>query len=265
MKHLAMKHLAVLGVVCAALQAQQIHISGVGGDADDGLPPASDQPENPVVTLPGPVVAMLPPVELRAAPLRPRVPGLAPVLPGSAPAVPGSAPAVPGSVPAVPGSVPAVRPPLSAPSAPPPEASPSVLRPAPKSILPAEFEHDSAFFCQKLIGAWTERDAYNLLGSPTRRRPAFDADQTTNGQILAYSDPTSRYRLIELDFAQNTGLLRTVFVYPRKMRWQECRHLWGAQVQSTGANKGRIFYSYVDRRLDVLVDAAGNVISLGLY
>ncbi len=140
-----------------------------------------------------------------------------------------------------------------------------MLRPAPKSFLPAEFERDSGFFCQKLIGAWTERDAYNLLGAPIRRRPAFDADQTANGQILAYSDPTSRYRLIELDFAQNTGLLRTVFVYPWKMRWQECRHLWGAQVQSTEANKGRTFYSYVNRRLDVLVDAAGNVISLGLY
>ncbi len=121
------------------------------------------------------------------------------------------------------------------------------------------------FFCQKLISAWTEQDAFNLLGSPLRRRPAFDADQSANGQILAYADPTGRYRLIELDFAQNTGLLRTVFAYPWKMRWQECRRLWGAQVQSTEANRGRTFYSYIDRRLDVLVDAAGNVISLGLY
>ena len=29
--------------------------------------------------------------------------------------------------------------------------------------------------------------------------------------------------------------------------------------------KGRKFYSYVNRRLDVLVDPAGKVISLGLY
>jgi hypothetical protein len=30
-------------------------------------------------------------------------------------------------------------------------------------------------------------------------------------------------------------------------------------------NKGRIFYSYVNRHLDVLVDQDGKVISLGVY
>jgi hypothetical protein len=49
------------------------------------------------------------------------------------------------------------------------------------------------------------------------------------------------------------------------MTWQECRRQWGGEVSATEANKGRKFYSYVDRRLDVLVDAAGKVISLGLY
>jgi hypothetical protein len=49
------------------------------------------------------------------------------------------------------------------------------------------------------------------------------------------------------------------------MTWLECRHAYGVNVRSTEANKGRIFYSYLDRRLDVLVDAAGKVISLGMY
>src|SRR6185312_13942570 len=31
-----------------------------------------------------------------------------------------------------------------------------LLRRAPRPILPAEFERDSGFFCQKLIGAWTD-------------------------------------------------------------------------------------------------------------
>jgi len=140
-----------------------------------------------------------------------------------------------------------------------------VLRRAPHPILPAEFERDSGFFCQKLIGAWTERDAYNLFGEPLRQRPAFDDDHTANGLIYAYSDPTGRYREIELDFAKDTGLLRTVFVYPWKLSWQDCRRTWGAKVQSSEANNGRKFYSYIDRRLDVLVDPTGNVISLGLY
>jgi hypothetical protein len=236
-----MKYLAVSWAICAVLPAQQIRISGAGDDVDDRSPLMAETGDSLVVTLPGTGQAILPPADVPPSPLRPPVPTPAPPAASPAPLA------------------------LSAPSVPPAQSLHSILRPSPKSFLPAEFERDSGFFCQKLISAWTERDAYNLLGAPLRRRPAFDADQSPNGQILAYADPTGRYRLIELDFAQNTGLLRTVFAYPWKMRWQECRRLWGAQVQSTEANKGRTFYSYVDRRLDVLVDAAGNVISLGLY
>jgi hypothetical protein len=140
-----------------------------------------------------------------------------------------------------------------------------LLRRAPKPILPAEFERESAVFTQRMIGAWTAPDAYNLFGEPLRERAVFDNDGVENGRVRAYSDPTGRYREIELDFAKDSGVLRTVFVYPWKMSWLECRKLWGANVQSTQANKGRTFYSYVNRRLDVLVDAKGNVISLGLY
>jgi len=56
-----------------------------------------------------------------------------------------------------------------------------------------------------------------------------------------------------------------VFVYPWNMTWQECRREFGANVSATAANKGRIFYSYVNRKLDVLVAPGGLVISLGLY
>jgi hypothetical protein len=49
------------------------------------------------------------------------------------------------------------------------------------------------------------------------------------------------------------------------MTWQACRRLWGAHVTARKANKGRTFYSYLNRRLDVLVDHTGKVISLGLY
>ena len=241
-----MRYLAVLWAICAALPAQQIRISGAGDEGNDRSPLMVETADNLVVTLPGRGQAGLPSAEVPPLPLRPLVRTSVPPI-----APPPAASAAP--------------PAFSAPSVPPSQSPHSMLRTSPKSFLPAEFERDSGFFCQKLISAWTERDAYNLLGAPLRRRPAFDADQSANGQILAYADPTGRYRLIELDFAQNTGLLRTVFAYPWKMRWQECRRLWGAQVQSTEANKGRTFYSYVDRRLDVLVDAAGNVISLGLY
>ena len=139
-----------------------------------------------------------------------------------------------------------------------------LLRRAPKPVFPSEFERNSALFCQKLIGLWTQPDAYNLFGEPLRERIVLD-DGKESGRIYAFSDPTGQYREFELDFAKETGLLRSVFVYPWKMTWTDCRKMWGANVQSTQANKGRIFHSYVNRRLDVLVDPSGNVISLGLY
>jgi hypothetical protein len=135
----------------------------------------------------------------------------------------------------------------------------------PKPILPSEFERDSGLFCQRLISQWEQADAYNLFGEPLRSRRAYDEERKENGQIYAYADPTGRYRELELDFAADSGLLRTVFVYPWSMHWEECVKSFGSSVTSTDAAKGRKFYSYLDRRLDVLVDAAGRVISLGLY
>jgi len=137
--------------------------------------------------------------------------------------------------------------------------------PSPKVFYPPAFEQNSAVFCQKMIGQWTEDDARFLLGQPIRQRPAYGDNQTVNGHIFAFSDPTGRYKELELDFESGTGLLRTVFVYPLNMTWQECRRQWGGEVSATEANKGRKFYSYMDRRLDVLVDPSGKVISLGLY
>jgi len=148
----------------------------------------------------------------------------------------------------------------------PPPADPDrpLLR-RPKRNYPPEFERDSAAYLNQQIGIWQQVDAQGLLGDPQGQRAAFADDQTVNGQIVAFSDPTGRYKQLELDFDSETGLLRTLFVYPLSMSWQDCRHEFGLNVRSTQANKGRTFYSYLDRRLDVLVDAAGKVISLGMY
>ena len=140
-----------------------------------------------------------------------------------------------------------------------------LLRRAPKPVFPAEFERDSAAFSQKFVGLWAADDAYNLFGEPLRERIVLDDSDAESGRIYAYSDPTGRYREIELEFAKDTGLLRTIFAYPWRLTWADCRKLWGSNVQSTEANKGRTFHSYVNRRIDVLVDPAGKVISLGLY
>jgi hypothetical protein len=149
-----------------------------------------------------------------------------------------------------------------APPAPDPER-PYLRRP--KREFPPLFEQDSADYLNQQIGIWQQVDAQVLLGEPLRSRPAFAEDRTVNGQILAFDDPTGRYRELELDFSRDTGLLRTLFVYPNSMTWQQCRQTFGGNVKSSEANKGRIFYSYLDRHLDVLVDSLGKVISLGMY
>ncbi len=122
------------------------------------------------------------------------------------------------------------------------------------SVYPVDFEREIAIFLHKRVGLWTAADASMFLGEPLRQR----------GRILAFSDPTQRYRELELDFDQR-GILRTVFVYPIDLTWGECRRLWGDNVRAAPANKGRMFYSYRNRRLDVLVAPEGMVISLGLY
>jgi hypothetical protein len=140
-----------------------------------------------------------------------------------------------------------------------------ILRRAPRPLYPDDFEKDSGLFCQKQIGQWKEVDAMALLGPASTDRPAFDDKQNVNGRIYAFTDPTNHYKQLELDFDGDTGALRTVFVYPWRMTWQDCRRLWGANVSAAEANQGRKFYSYLNRRLDVLVDGTGKVISIGLY
>jgi hypothetical protein len=181
------------------------------------------------------------------------VPGVVVTLPGPAPAIVAPETASPkvaeGAVPRIP--------PAS-------DDPPPVLRRAAR-VFPAGFDSDSALFCQAMIGVWTETEAQALLGEALRQRLALGEDPSEAGLIFAFADPTGRYKELELDFANETGVLRGVFAYPWKMTWQECRRLWGADVNAQQADQGRTFYSYLNRRLDVLVDHTGKVISLGLY
>jgi hypothetical protein len=128
-----------------------------------------------------------------------------------------------------------------------------------------EIGPEVAVYCKKQIGHWKESDARKVLGEPSRHRPAYDEKKAVNGTIYAFADPTSKYKEVELDFDLQSGALRTVFVYPPRLTWDECRRLWNGPVAAANAAQGRKFYSYTNRRLDVLVDPAGKVISLGWY
>jgi hypothetical protein len=135
-------------------------------------------------------------------------------------------------------------------------------KPSPPSL---QIGREVAAYCQKQIGHWKENDARKLLGEPKRHRPAYDEKKSVNGTIYAYTDPTNKYKELELDFDLQTGTLRTVIVYPPRLTWEQCRRLWNGPVSAAAAARGRKFYSYTNRRLDVLVDPTGNVISLGWY
>jgi hypothetical protein len=135
----------------------------------------------------------------------------------------------------------------------------------PKPAIPPDLEGDLSIYCQKQIGHWKEADARRILGEPKGQRPAYDERKAINGTIYAFVDPTGHNNDLELDFDRDSGNLRTVFVYPAHLTWQECRRLWPSPFSSADAKKGRIFYSYTKLRLDVLVDAAGKVVSLGWY
>ena len=203
----------------------------IAAQADRDLPPVLRSPEptdSGIVLLPGPAPVV------RTTPVPPVVPPVAPQIP--------PAPLADKPVET------AVRP-----------------KPVAATLAGADFERDAARFCQKQIGRWKQSDARNLLGKPLRERPALDEKKVVNGRIYAFSDPTGRNKEMELDFDSKTGSLRTVFVYPVQMTWLECLARWSGTVTSVDAQLGRTFYSYVNRRMDVLVDHAGKVISLGMY
>jgi len=229
---------AVAGQLAASgVAADPVATSPGGARGTPGLPPvlrSSEPPESVQVTLPGPppvtptprVIVAVPPVA-RFAPL-PRT------LVQDA----------------------SLRQPI-----PLPVVAAAPVKPAPR----LEMGNDATAYCKKQIGRWKEGDARKLLGEPSRNRPAYDEKKAVNGTIYAFPDPTNKYRELELDFDLDSGALRTVFAYPPRLTWDECRRLWNGPVAAADAAQGRKFYSYTNRRLDVLVDPAGNVISLGWY
>lgn len=264
----------LMALSAAAFESNSGETAGSGGmDARGSAPPVlrnSDPSDTRIVRLPGPS-------RTEAVPAAP-----APTPPPTPPASAAVAPPAPTPVPETPAprlpkppsstamtasaTAPARRTAAAIPN-PPPIAPPPAAQPAPrrKTALPPDYERDSAEFCRQRIAAWTEADARALLGEPRRSRPAFGPDNSENGRILAFADPSGRHHQLELDFDRATGRLRTVFVYPWDMTWDDCQRLWGDQVLPAKSNKGRTFYSYADRRLDVLVDSEGKVVSLGLY
>ena len=130
--------------------------------------------------------------------------------------------------------------------------------------LPEELKTESAIFLQRRLGEWQAEDAIEVLGEPRWHRYAYEEGVVT-GDIFAFRDPTDRYREFELLFDRKTSILKSAFIYPWRMNWNECRELWGEAVNTTTIANGHVFRSYLNRRLDILADKAGSVINLGIY
>src|SRR2546425_10533122 len=130
--------------------------------------------------------------------------------------------------------------------------------------LPEELHRESAIYLQRRLSAWKLDDARDLFGEPLRRRDASE-DGVVTGDIYPFRDPSSRYREFELLFDRRFRTLRTIFVYPWKMTWKDCVELWSDDVSTTQNPDGTRFHFYRTRNLDVLLDASGSVINLGVY
>src|ERR1017187_8203988 len=220
-----------LRLICLAAVAGQLMASGAAADPAAATPKgAPDTPNGPPVlrpseppdsihlTLPG-----APPVTPALKKIR-AVPPVALPAPSPRNLVQNAALREPPPLPVI-APLPVVTPlPAVAPLKPPP---------------PLEIASEVAAYCKKQIGHWKETDAAKLLGEPHRHRPAYDENMTVNGTIYAFPDPTNKYKELELDFDLHSGTLRTVFVYPPRLTWDECRRLWHGPVAAADAAPGR--------------------------
>lgn len=134
-----------------------------------------------------------------------------------------------------------------------------------KPLLSDEMKKSSFLYLESKLRFWTEEDAKRELGEPVRHRFGYDQRGAIAGNIYAYPDPTQAVRELELNFDPVTKKLAGVYAYPWTMTWEQCKQLWGDNVITTKNRDGTRFYSYKTRRLNVLVDKSGRVISLGVY
>src|ERR1035438_7572256 len=131
-----------------------------------------------------------------------------------------------------------------------------------------EIGHEVAAYCQKQIGHWKESDARKLLGEPKRHRPAYDEKKIVNGTIYAFTDPSNKYKELELPVGLSAYRLRLspatqLAGMPPPVEWsrRRCRCRPGPQIlflhQSPSGRAGRPGGPGHQSRL-VLREKAGN-------
>ena len=147
-----------------------------------------------------------------------------------------------------------------------PTASTKSLR-ADEAALKDIREKGVAAYLEQKMRSWTEADAKLVFGEPVQHRYSYDVNKTMDGSIFAYPDPTQFFRVVELRFDLKTKLLQNIFLQNPLVRttWDDCKRLWGDEVNTTRNPDGSRFHMYKTRRLNVLVGRDGVVQSLGIY
>ena len=133
---------------------------------------------------------------------------------------------------------------------------------APSSPLPEDMKKSSALYLSGKLGVWTVGDAKKELGESISYREGTPAYPSS---IFAFDDPTKQFRMFELSFSKSSLKLENIYMYPWNMSWDQCKQLWGSNIRITKNPDGTKFYSYKDRKINVLVTRQGQVQSIGLY
>jgi hypothetical protein len=122
----------------------------------------------------------------------------------------------------------------------------------------------SMVYLEQQMGAWKLDDAKAILGEPTRQRDALNG-QNVDGIIYAFPDPTNALRELELNFGNKTGRLRAVYGFPYALKLAAAQALWGRDYQVVKNPNGTKSYAYRHRRIVILTDKDGTIISYGVY
>lgn len=134
--------------------------------------------------------------------------------------------------------------------------------------IPDEMRKGPFVYLSKQMGVWKLDDARQILGAPIRQRDAFDGAKKVDGVVYAFSDPTGAAAEIELNFPNATGILRGVYIHPgsvHPMRLAEAQKIWGRDYKEVKNGNGTRTYLYQKRRLLLIADKNGTVITIGVY
>jgi trypsin-like peptidase len=131
----------------------------------------------------------------------------------------------------------------------------------------AAMRGDAFTYISTKIGIWTKPDAEIELGDPIDRRDTI-VNNSVVGDIFKYKSPTPNFSNIELNFSRDSKkVVAAYFVYSSTVSWNTLRGKLGKHYKKQKLPSGAPAYLYVfqNRQVDIIVDSAENVVSVGVW